>query len=183
MAYEEYVGKTEKRTDTVWPTAHPWPCGDARRTGAEVSPDGRLPPLWHWMLFQEWAPASGLGPDGHPKRGGFLPPVHDLPRRMWAGGRVEFMGDRCARRIPSGAPARSSKSRKNPAAPAGWCSSPCGMSSTARRAYASPRNTISSTGGRRCRGQAGRKGPAAAGRRVQPRPCGPTRSCCSATQP
>ncbi len=30
-----------------------------------------------------------LGPDGHPKRGGFLPPV-PLPRRMWAGGRVEF---------------------------------------------------------------------------------------------
>ena len=49
-----------------------------------------LPPLWHWMLFQDWVPAAGLGPDGHPRRGGFLPPVHDLPRRMWAGGRVRF---------------------------------------------------------------------------------------------
>jgi hydroxyacyl-ACP dehydratase HTD2-like protein with hotdog domain len=51
-------------------------------------PAGDLPPLWHWMLFADWVPASGLGPDGHPKRGGFLPPVHDLPRRMWAGGRI-----------------------------------------------------------------------------------------------
>ena len=49
-----------------------------------------LPPLWHWMLFQDWVPGPGLGPDGHPRRGGFLPPVHDLPRRMWAGGRVVF---------------------------------------------------------------------------------------------
>jgi hydroxyacyl-ACP dehydratase HTD2-like protein with hotdog domain len=45
------------------------------------------------MLFQEWADASALGPDGHPRRGGFLPPVHDLPRRMWAGGRVRFEAD------------------------------------------------------------------------------------------
>ena len=29
------------------------------------------------------------GPDGHPTRGGFLPPV-PLPRRMWAGGELEF---------------------------------------------------------------------------------------------
>ncbi|MGC2781762.1 MAG: MaoC family dehydratase N-terminal domain-containing protein, partial [Bradyrhizobium sp.] len=31
-----------------------------------------------------------LGPDGHPTRGGFLPPV-PLPRRMWAGGEVQFI--------------------------------------------------------------------------------------------
>lgn len=31
-----------------------------------------------------------LGPDGHPTRGGFLPPV-PLPRRMWAGGEIEFL--------------------------------------------------------------------------------------------
>ncbi len=33
---------------------------------------------------------SQLGPDGHPTRGGFLPPV-PLPRRMWAGGELEFL--------------------------------------------------------------------------------------------
>jgi 3-methylfumaryl-CoA hydratase len=93
MAYEEYVGSTEKRTDTVWPLLIRGLAATLDVPQAEVSPNDLLPPLWHWMLFQDWAPASGLGPDGHPKRGGFLPPVNDLPRRMWAGGRVEFMGD------------------------------------------------------------------------------------------
>jgi 3-methylfumaryl-CoA hydratase len=49
-----------------------------------------LPPLWHWLYFLPTARQSELGPDGHPKRGGFLPPV-PLPRRMWAGGRFEFI--------------------------------------------------------------------------------------------
>ncbi|MFM0041770.1 acyl-CoA dehydrogenase [Paraburkholderia sediminicola] len=49
----------------------------------------RLPPLWHWLYFLEGLPASELGRDGHPARGGFLPPV-PLPNRMWAGGTLEF---------------------------------------------------------------------------------------------
>lgn len=48
-----------------------------------------LPPCWHWLFFHEHARASDVGEDGHPRRGGFLPPV-PLPRRMWAGGRVSF---------------------------------------------------------------------------------------------
>ena len=54
-------------------------------------PGEALPPAWHWIFFNETARASLLGPDGHPKRGGFLPPV-PLPRRMWAGGRLKFPG-------------------------------------------------------------------------------------------
>jgi 3-methylfumaryl-CoA hydratase len=49
-----------------------------------------LPPLWHWFFFLTHAPQSGLGPDGHPQRGGFLPPI-ELPRRMFAGGRLRFL--------------------------------------------------------------------------------------------
>jgi 3-methylfumaryl-CoA hydratase len=48
-----------------------------------------LPPLWHWLYFLPRARQSEIGADGHPKRGGFLPPV-PLPRRMWAGGRLTF---------------------------------------------------------------------------------------------
>jgi len=44
----------------------------------------------HWCLAPAVVPASELGPDGHPSRGGFLPPV-PLPRRMWAGGELEFV--------------------------------------------------------------------------------------------
>ena len=51
---------------------------------------GTLPPLWHFLFFAELAPTDTLGPDGHPPRGGFLPPVA-LPRRMWAQSQVTFL--------------------------------------------------------------------------------------------
>ncbi|MCO5130067.1 MAG: MaoC family dehydratase N-terminal domain-containing protein [Xanthobacteraceae bacterium] len=44
----------------------------------------------HWCLAQPVYPMAKLGPDGHPTRGGFLPPV-PLPRRMWAGGELQFI--------------------------------------------------------------------------------------------
>ena len=49
-----------------------------------------LPLLHHWLYFWDVRPPEGLGGDGHPARGGFLPPV-PLPRRMWAGGRLRFL--------------------------------------------------------------------------------------------
>ena len=53
--------------------------------------DGDAAPLTtHWCLAQPVAPMSEIGADGHPARGGFLPPV-PLPRRMWAGGELEFI--------------------------------------------------------------------------------------------
>jgi 3-methylfumaryl-CoA hydratase len=48
-----------------------------------------LPPLWHWLFFLPHHRQSEIGPDGHAKLGGFLPPV-PLPRRMWAGGRLQW---------------------------------------------------------------------------------------------
>jgi 3-methylfumaryl-CoA hydratase len=51
-----------------------------------------LPPLWHWVALPRWPASSVIGLDGHPRRGDFLPPL-DLPRRMFAGGRVVLHGD------------------------------------------------------------------------------------------
>nr|WP_314483137.1 MaoC family dehydratase N-terminal domain-containing protein [uncultured Pseudomonas sp.] len=51
--------------------------------------DEPLPALWQWCFFQPTVEGSGLGGDGHPARGGFLPPA-DNRNRMWAGGRIEF---------------------------------------------------------------------------------------------
>lgn len=48
-----------------------------------------LPPGWHWLCFPEAVKLEDTGYDGHPKTGGFMPPV-PLPRRMWAGNRMEF---------------------------------------------------------------------------------------------
>jgi hydroxyacyl-ACP dehydratase HTD2-like protein with hotdog domain len=50
---------------------------------------GEVPPLGHWLYFLPQAPHREISEDGHPHRGGFLPPV-SLPRRMWAGGDLRF---------------------------------------------------------------------------------------------
>src|SRR5690606_31458154 len=49
-----------------------------------------LPPGWQWLFFNPAVRRSELGEDGHPARGGFLPPV-ELPRRMWAGSRIRYL--------------------------------------------------------------------------------------------
>src|SRR5258706_12760228 len=86
----DWIGRTETRSDTVtaWPAAALAATLD--REEPEPKPGDALPPGWHWLYFLDARPACELGPDGHPKRGGFLPPV-PLPRRMWAGGRIEFL--------------------------------------------------------------------------------------------
>ena len=69
---------------------------------AETPRDGDAAPLgFHWTLAPQLARERDLGADGHPRRGGFLPPVA-LPRRLWAGSRVGFhqplrVGDRVER--------------------------------------------------------------------------------------
>lgn len=63
----------------------------AATLGEETPAHGEaLPPLWHWAFFQNPVAESGLGDDGHPARGGFLPPA-DNRNRMWAGGKIEFI--------------------------------------------------------------------------------------------
>jgi len=50
-----------------------------------------MPPLAHWLLCRPCVPQSDIGTDGHPRRGEGLTPPIDLPRRMWAGSRVDFV--------------------------------------------------------------------------------------------
>ena len=84
-----WVGRTEARSDLV--TGVPMAALSATLDRDDPEPvNGTvIPPLWHWLYFLPLSPLSDAGPDGHPKRGGFLPPV-PLPRRMFAGGRFEF---------------------------------------------------------------------------------------------
>ena len=87
---QEWLGKTESLSDTV--TAAPVRALSATldRPDPEPSKGSFLPELWHWLYFLPHARQSEIGPDGHPKRGGFLPPV-PLPRRMWAGSRIQWL--------------------------------------------------------------------------------------------
>jgi 3-methylfumaryl-CoA hydratase len=86
----QWIGRTEEVTDVV--TAH-LVKGLRATLFMEIGapkPGDAAPWTAHWCLAQPVYPMSQLGPDGHPTRGGFLPPV-PLQRRMWAGGELEFV--------------------------------------------------------------------------------------------
>jgi 3-methylfumaryl-CoA hydratase len=89
LPLEHWIGRTESRTDLVTPAPIAALAATLDRDDPLPQPGDALPPLWHWLYFLPVHCQSELGPDGHAKRGGFLPPV-PLPRRMWAGGRLEF---------------------------------------------------------------------------------------------
>jgi 3-methylfumaryl-CoA hydratase len=83
-----WVGRTERSVETL----SGLPSAALAATLDRPAPvETVLPPLWHWLHFLPRAPRSSIGQDGHPRTGGFLPPV-PLPRRMWAGGSLEFIG-------------------------------------------------------------------------------------------
>ena len=88
-ALESWIGRSEQVADQATQAQAQALAATLDREGPGLEPGDPLPPLWHWIYFTPKAPAHEIGPDGHPKRGGFLPPVA-LPRRMWAGGRFEF---------------------------------------------------------------------------------------------
>lgn len=89
MSVTDWIGKTETRSDIL--TAGPLAALSATldRDDPQPQPGDPLPLLWHWLFFLDRHRASELGPDGHARRGGLLPPI-ELPRRMWAGSRFEF---------------------------------------------------------------------------------------------
>ncbi len=89
---QSWVDKTETLADDI--TAAPLRALSATLDRSDPAParGTAVPELWHWLYFLPQPRQSELGPDGHPKRGGFLPPV-PLPRRMWAGGRLQWQPD------------------------------------------------------------------------------------------
>lgn len=84
-----WVGRTETRSDTLTLTPAMALAATLDRAGDHYEVGSALPPLWHWLYFLPLHAQSEIGPDGHAKRGGFMPPV-PLPRRMWAGSQFEF---------------------------------------------------------------------------------------------
>ncbi len=86
---QRWVGNTETLDDVA--TLAPLRALTATldRDDPPTSAGDAMPPCWHWLYFLPAARQSAIGPDGHPQRGGFLPPV-PLPRRMWAGSRIDF---------------------------------------------------------------------------------------------
>lgn len=83
----QWIGREERVSETITPKL-------VERfeatlgSSAHRMPDA-APLAIHWCLAPPAVPSGKLGPDGHPARGDFLPPV-PLPRRMWAGGKMAF---------------------------------------------------------------------------------------------
>ena len=81
-----WIGRTRSDTAVLDPEL-------ARRyaaaMGVDLDVEAHLPPLGHWAYFNDAVEPTELGPDGHPKRGRFLPPV-ELPRRMFASATFVF---------------------------------------------------------------------------------------------
>ncbi|UGT62546.1 hypothetical protein [Nocardia asteroides] len=88
MSWEPHTVVTEEYLDPGPVAALTALLGSGARAVAAGDP---LPPLWHWAALPRWSAAAETGPDGHPRRGTFLPPV-ELPRRMFAGGEVRLRG-------------------------------------------------------------------------------------------
>jgi 3-methylfumaryl-CoA hydratase len=87
--YETWIGREEEHAARIDASA-------VRAMAATLdletapAPGEALPPGWQWLFFNPAVRRSALGADGHPQRGGFLPPI-SLPRRMWAGSRVQYL--------------------------------------------------------------------------------------------
>jgi 3-methylfumaryl-CoA hydratase len=86
----DWIGRSHQREDVI--AAAPVAALNALldRDDAAPRPGDAVPPLAHWLHFLPLHRQSLIGPDGHMARGEFLPPV-PLPRRMWAGSRLEFL--------------------------------------------------------------------------------------------
>jgi 3-methylfumaryl-CoA hydratase len=96
-----WTGRSETVRDSVTPTPVAALMATLDHEPTPVESGMPLSPLWHWLYFLPRHRQSEIGPDGHARRGGFLPPV-PLPRRLWAGSQFEFrapirVGDRIAR--------------------------------------------------------------------------------------
>lgn len=85
----DWVGNREERSAVLYSTPAHLLALTLDLDDLDLEDGSPLPELWHWLYFLPMVPTSGLGIDGHPERGGFLPPI-SLERRMWAGGRLTF---------------------------------------------------------------------------------------------
>lgn len=100
-AYDQWAGRVQHDSDTATAAPARLLAATLDREEIDFAEGGTLPPVWHWLYFLPVVRTRDMASDGHPPRGGFLPPV-ELPRRMRAGGAFRFekpirIGDRLER--------------------------------------------------------------------------------------
>lgn len=87
--FSAWIGRTETSHDLLSPAQALCAAATFDEDGSDLQSGSPLPPLWQWFYFLPQAMQSALDVDGHPQRGGFLPPI-PFPRRMFAGSRMTF---------------------------------------------------------------------------------------------
>ena len=87
--YAAWVGREEQRSARIDESTVQAMSATLDMESSPVVGDS-LSPGWQWLFFNPAVRRSELGVDGHPAKGGFLPPV-ELPRRMWAGSRIRYL--------------------------------------------------------------------------------------------
>ena len=85
----KWIGRRETSSERMHPTTATLLAASLDAEDPQMGEGMELPPLFHWLYFLPVCRQSQLGADGHPMRGGFLPPV-PLTRRMWAASTLEF---------------------------------------------------------------------------------------------
>ncbi len=88
--YADWIGNTETVEDEIALAPALGVAALLDDSETVLAAGAPLPPVWHWFYFLPKVAQSNLGPDGHPRRGGFMPPI-ELPRRMFAGARMRFV--------------------------------------------------------------------------------------------
>lgn len=81
----DWIGREQRKVEVLAP-------GDLARLAAVLNRAEaplEAPPAWHWACAVETPRQSEIGPDGHPLRGGFMPPI-TAPRRMFAAAEMCF---------------------------------------------------------------------------------------------
>jgi 3-methylfumaryl-CoA hydratase len=82
---QDWISRERRRVEVLAP-------GDLARLAAVLDrPEAPLeaPAAWHWACATQTPRQSDIGPDGHPRRGGFMPPI-EAPRRMFAAADMRF---------------------------------------------------------------------------------------------
>ena len=90
VSYQDWIGSREEKEDYAALSVCQRFQGLYDDVDTVLKVGDGVPPMWHWCFFLPDAPQREIGPDGHPKRGGFLPPIA-APRRMFAGATTDFL--------------------------------------------------------------------------------------------
>jgi len=89
--FTAWIGRTETRRDVASPAPLVSLSALLDRDDPPPSAGDAAPPLAHWLYFLPNYRHSEAGEDGHSGPGSGLLPEMPLPRRMWAGSRLEFL--------------------------------------------------------------------------------------------